>query len=197
MLRAGPTWGWDCPSAAAHVRTVSLASVSPCLCRVVQSFSPEERPAASVLLPPRAPVPVSWLVAAGSLRSAAPPHHRQGEAARSASQFGLYLPCVQQCSPAHRFQWRMPEPERMRKKTQPSVRCAAGVTGRTVCSSVTAVTPGEPGALLVVAPKGPEPLLLSLVPYGWEVPQEALCSGLPPLSCGCGRRGQARCVGST
>lgn len=61
---------------------------------------------------------------------------------------------------------------------------------------MTAVMPGEPGALLVVAPKGPEPLLLSLVPDGWEVPQEALCSGLPPLSCGCGREAEPAVSGA-
>lgn len=59
----------------------------------------------------------------------------------------------------------------MRRKTQPFVRCAAGVTGRIVCSSVMAVMLGEPGALLEAAPEADEPLLLSRVPDEWEVPR--------------------------
>lgn len=122
-----------------------LASVSPCLCLVIRRFLRGEKPPGFILLPSsrvqrRCP-------------GLSPPVHPAlgpscgGEAARSALalQVGLHLPCDQQGFSAFRFRWRTPEQETTRRKTQPSVRCAAGVTGRTVCSSVTAVTPGEHG----------------------------------------------------
>lgn len=57
---------------------------------------------------------------------------------------------------ACRCPWRVPGPER-RRRTPPSVRCAAAATGRTACCSATAAMPGEPAFLTAAEERGPRP----------------------------------------